>query len=184
MNNRARSRQTTPINYLRAYAAQRLRTPGGSGRTERPPGACRWRLHRLFATREVRFAAGAGREDPLACFLWAIAGSGRQAAGVYCSRACRLTFRLRPTYTKNFRRGELFLVQVSFRGGSSWHCPQGGVCGVHDLPTLSDGGPLNQVNPSPSNGRRARRFDAEIVLASATPSPPACGRRRAPSRRN
>ena len=33
------------------------------------PGACRWRLHRLFATREARFAAGAGREDPLACFL-------------------------------------------------------------------------------------------------------------------
>ena len=73
-----------------------------------------------------------------------------------------------------FRRGELFLVHVSFRGGCSWHCPQGGVCGVHDLPAVSDGGPFNRVNPLPPDSRRARRFDAEIVLASATPSPPAC----------
>ena len=73
-----------------------------------------------------------------------------------------------------FRRGELFLVHVSFRGGSSWHCPQRGVCGVHDLPAVSNGGPLNRVNPLPPSGRRARRFDAEIVLSSATPSPPAC----------
>ena len=72
-----------------------------------------------------------------------------------------------------FRRGELFLVQVSFRGGSSWHSPQRGPCGVHDLPAVSDG-QLNRVNPLPANGRRARPFDAEIVLASATPSPPAC----------
>lgn len=77
-----------------------------------------------------------------------------------------------------FRRGELFLVQVSFRGGSSWNCPHRGVCGVHELPAVSNGGPLNRVNPLPPSGRRARRFDAEIVLTSATPSPPA---RRLPS---
>ena len=73
-----------------------------------------------------------------------------------------------------FRREELFVVHVRFGGGSSWHCPKRGACGVHDLPAVSDGRPLNRVNPLPPNGRRARRFDAEIVLASATPSPPAC----------
>ena len=44
------------------------------GRSRRPlegvPGpAPQQPRHRLFATREARFAAGAGRDDPLACFL-------------------------------------------------------------------------------------------------------------------
>ena len=44
------------------------------GRSRRPlegvPGpAPQQPKHRLFATREARFAAGAGRDDPLACFL-------------------------------------------------------------------------------------------------------------------
>ncbi len=73
-----------------------------------------------------------------------------------------------------FRRGELFLVHISFLGGSSWHCRRRGTCGVHDLPAISNARPLNRVNSLPPNDRRARRFDAEIVLASATPSSPAC----------
>ena len=73
-----------------------------------------------------------------------------------------------------FRREELFLVHISFLDGSSWHCRRRGACGVHDLPSISNASPLNRVNPLPPNDRRARRFDAEIVLASATPSPPAC----------
>ena len=39
----------------------------------------------------------------------------------------------------HFHRGGLFLVQASFRAGSSWHCPRRGACGIHDLPTVSGG---------------------------------------------
>ena len=74
----------------------------------------------------------------------------------------------------HFHRGELLLVRISFRGGSSWHCPRRGACGIHDLPAVSDRRPLNRVHPLPPNQRRVRGFDAEIVLASATASPPAC----------
>ena len=74
----------------------------------------------------------------------------------------------------HFHRGELLLVRISFRGGSSWHCPRRGACGIHDLPAVTDRRPLNRVRPLPPNQRRVRGFDAEIVLASATASPPAC----------
>ena len=74
----------------------------------------------------------------------------------------------------HLHRGELLLVRISFRGGSSWHCPRRGACGIHDLPAVSDRRPLNRMHPLPPNQRRVRGFDAEIVLASATASPPAC----------
>ena len=74
----------------------------------------------------------------------------------------------------HFHRGELLLVRISFRGGSSWHCPRRGACGIYDLPAVRDGRPLNRVHLMPPNQRRVRGFDAEIVLASATASPPAC----------
>ena len=79
----------------------------------------------------------------------------------------------------HFHRSELFLVRVSFLGGSAWHCPRRGACGIHDLPAVSEARPLNRVvtvaNRLPPNDRRTRAFDAEIALARATPSPPAGG---------
>ena len=75
----------------------------------------------------------------------------------------------------HFHRSELFLVRVSFLGGSAWNCPRRGACGIHDLPAVSDARPLNRVNRLPPNDRRVRAFDAEIALARATPSPPAGG---------
>ena len=72
-----------------------------------------------------------------------------------------------------FPPDELYLVRVSFRGGSTWHCPGRRPCGIYDLPAISDQHPLNRVNQLPPKERRARGFDAEIVLPRATPSPPA-----------
>ena len=72
-----------------------------------------------------------------------------------------------------FPPDELYLVRVSFRGGSTWHCPGRRPCGIYDLPAVSDQQPLNRVNQLPPKERRARGFDAEIVLPRATPSPPA-----------
>ena len=74
----------------------------------------------------------------------------------------------------HFHQGELYLIRVSFLGGSAWNCPRRGTCGIHDLPATSDARPLNRVNRLPPNDRKARAFDAEVVLPRATPSPPAC----------
>ena len=50
-----------------------------------------------------------------------------------------------------FPPDELYLVQVSFRGGSTWHCPDRGPCGIYDLPAVNDVGPLNRINQSGSS---------------------------------
>ena len=100
---------------------------------------------------------------------YAVVLTGRRHA---CRKAHRLSIKPRPM-AAYFAPDELYLVQVSFRGGSTWHCPGHGPCGIYDLPAVNDQRPLNRVNQLRPKERRARGFDAEIVLPCATPSPPA-----------
>ena len=100
---------------------------------------------------------------------YAVVLTGRRHA---CRKAHRLSIKPRPM-AAYFAPDELYLVQVSFRGGSTWHCPGRGPCGIYDLPAVNDVGPLNRINQLPPKERRARGFDAEIALPRATPSQPA-----------
>ena len=80
-----------------------------------------------------------------------------------------------------FDRGELLTVQVRFLGGSAWNCRRRNPCGVFELPAVSYAHPLNRVHLLPPDARNAKRFDAEVVLARSTPSPPACRHRSSPT---
>ena len=93
----------------------------------------------------------------------------------HARRRSRLLRRSRRPMAAHFHFGELYIVQVSFRGGAAWNCPGRGPCGIHDLPAVSDQHRPTRLNELPPNERKARGFDAEIVLPRATPSPPARG---------
>ena len=74
-----------------------------------------------------------------------------------------------------WRRRELLLVRISFRGGSSWHCPRRGACGIYDLPAVRDGRPLNRVpiaaEPAESAGlRRRNRAGVSHCIATGVPA--------------
>ncbi|MDE0008094.1 MAG: hypothetical protein OXS50_07440, partial [Gammaproteobacteria bacterium] len=69
---------------------------------------------------------------------------------------------------------DVFSVHIRFRRGAAWTCRlsrDGALpadCGAHALPGASRGGPLLTLTPLAS-----ARFDAEILLPEANPSPPA-----------
>ena len=108
---------------------------------------------------------------------YAVVLTGRRHA---CRKAHRLSIKPRPM-AAYLAPDRLYLVRVSFRGGSTWHCPGRGPCGIYDLPAVNDQRPLNRLNQLPPKERRAHGFDAEIVLPRATPSPPAHRHQSGPS---
>ena len=92
----------------------------------------------------------------------------------HARRRARFLGMRRRSMASCFDRSELLSITVRFLGGSAWHCRTRDGCGVFGLPDRSYAQPLNRVNLFSPHARQAEGFDGEIVLARATPSPPAC----------